>query len=66
MLPRRLVSLVALKQLLGPTIQHIIGVMQSIGQMKKKNMKHKILIRNENDRYFATTNRGEDNSPWYF
>jgi hypothetical protein len=43
-----------------------IGVMQSIGQMKKKNMKHKILIRNENDRYFATTNRGEDNSPWYF
>jgi hypothetical protein len=43
-----------------------IGVMQTMGQMKKKIMKHKTLIRNENDRYFATTNRGEDNSLWYF
>jgi hypothetical protein len=57
---------VALKQLLGPMTQHIIGVMQSIGQTKGENMKHKILIINENDRYFATTHRGEDNSPWYF
>jgi hypothetical protein len=44
---------------------HIV-VMQSIGQTKWENMKHKILIRKENDRYFATTHRGEDNSPWYF